>query len=38
MCLNGRIYRPCDSEFCGGVCDDTYGYCTSDDCACKEDE
>lgn len=38
MCLNGRIYGPCESEFCGGVCDDTFGTCTADDCACEEDE
>ena len=37
MCLNSRIYGPCSDENCGGVCDDTYGNCTSDDCACGED-
>lgn len=26
-CINGRIYGPCESEFCGGVCDDNYGRC-----------
>ena len=36
MCLNGRIYGPCSDENCGGVCDDTHGTCTSDDCACEE--
>jgi hypothetical protein len=38
MCLNGRIYGPCGDANCTGVCDDTYGRCTSDDCACEEDE
>lgn len=36
MCLNGRIYGPCEVEECGGVCDDTWGVCASDDCACAE--
>lgn len=38
MCLNGRIYGPCDSEFCGGVCDDTHGTCKADGCACEESD
>ncbi len=33
-CLNGRIYGPCDSEFCNGVCDDTWGTCKGD-CRCE---
>lgn len=36
LCINGRIYGPCSSEECDGVCDDTYGRCTSDDCECDE--
>ena len=36
LCINGRIYGPCSSEECNGVCDDTYGRCTSDDCECDE--
>lgn len=35
-CLNSRIYGPCSSEDCDGVCDDTWGNCTSDNCACQE--
>lgn len=38
MCLNGRIYGPCGSDVCNGVCDDTYGFCDADGCLCEEDE
>lgn len=37
LCIEGRIYGPCDSEFCGGICD-YHGVCKVDGCACKEDE
>lgn len=36
MCLNGRIYGPCESEFCDGVCDDTWGTCKGD-CKCERE-
>lgn len=35
-CLNGRIYGPCGHGNCYGVCDDTHGSCTSEDCACED--
>lgn len=38
MCIGGAIYGPCEDEYCGGVCEETWGACTKGDCACKEDE
>jgi hypothetical protein len=35
-CLNGRIYGPCSSEDCDGVCDDTWGTCQGD-CRCERE-
>jgi len=36
-CIELRIYGPCSSEFCGGVCDDTWGTCKHDEaCLCQE--
>jgi hypothetical protein len=36
-CIEGWIYGPCPQETCGGVCESA-GQCTSENCACKEDE
>lgn len=36
-CIDGRLYGPCSSPDCGGVCE-FYGSCTSPDCRCKEAE
>lgn len=36
-CIDGRIYGPCSSPDCGGVCE-YYSPCTSPDCRCKEKE
>lgn len=36
LCIEGRIYGPCDSEHCGGVCED-HGDCKGE-CACGENE
>lgn len=38
VCLNGRIYGPCDSPHCDGPCTDTHGYCNADICACPEED
>lgn len=37
LCIGGRIYGPCDHEYCGGVCE-FYADCKGDGCACEEDE
>lgn len=36
-CIAGRVYGPCSSDVCGGVCE-FEGDCPSADCKCKEED
>lgn len=37
-CLNSRVYGPCESPDCYGVCADIYGGCNSMNGCCDDEE